>query len=259
MESGLDDPLTLVSSPRTQAYIDTPAKWAVFTDYAVHTALAYAPEIAQSKAVIASNRRNVTSARRAYYVPELSLVSSSSRALARSGAGSNTVPGAPDENSWSVSLQATLPLFAGHRRNAELAQAQHDLRASESDRDAAVDAVEARARVALHATASSYPSIKLSREAADAANENLKMVTEAYARGAVTVTDLIDAQDTALSADLAAADAKYGFLIDFVNVLRAMSEFDLLLDSGSRDAWYARVDQLVSRSPDLRPASVVED
>jgi outer membrane protein len=68
------------------------------------------------------------------------------------------------------------------------------------------------------------------------------MVTDAYARGIVSVTDLIDAQDAALSAGLAAADAKYTFLIDFVAVLRSMSEFEILLDPGSREAWYGRVD-----------------
>ena len=51
VESGLDDPLTLVSSPRTQAFLDTPAKWAVFMEYAVHTALENAPEIAQASSV----------------------------------------------------------------------------------------------------------------------------------------------------------------------------------------------------------------
>ncbi len=68
------------------------------------------------------------------------------------------------------------------------------------------------------------------------------MVTDAYARGVVSVTELIDAQDTALSAGLAAADAKYTFLIDFVSVLRSMSEFEILLDPASREAWYRRVD-----------------
>jgi outer membrane protein TolC len=66
-------------------------------------------------------------------------------------------------------------------------------------------------------------------------------VTDAYGRGAVSITDLIDAQDTALSAGLAAADAKYGFLSDFVAVLRAMSEFELLLDPASRERWIQEV------------------
>jgi outer membrane protein len=243
VETGLDDPLELAASPRMQAYIGTPARWERFMAYVVDAALAQAPEIAQTEAVIASNRRSVTAAKRSYFVPELALVSTGTHAASRRGAGSTALPGTPDDDSWSVQLQATLPLFAGKRRSAELAQARHDLAAAESERAAVADAIEARARVVLHRTAGSYPSIALSREAADAAGENLAMVADAYARGAVSVAELIDAQDASLEAGLAAADAKYGFLGDFIGVLRAMSEFDILLDPDSREAWYRRVDE----------------
>ena len=242
VESGLDDPLALVSSPRTQAFLDAPAKWAVFMDYAVSTALKNSPEIAQTTALVSSRQRAVTAAKRSYFLPEIALVSNGSKALEKSGAGSAPVLGGPNDESWSISVQATLPLFTGRRRAAELSQARHNLREIEAERAAATDGVEARTRVALHRTASSYPSIDLSKQAAAAADENLRMVTDAYARGVVSVTELIDAQDAALSAGLAAADAKYTFLIDFVAVLRSMSEFEILLDPGSREDWYRRVD-----------------
>jgi outer membrane protein TolC len=100
--------------------------------------------------------------------------------------------------------------------------------------------------VALQRAAGSFPSIALSRQAEAAANENLASVTDAYARGAVTVTDLIDAQTAALEAGLGAADAKFGFLLDFVSVLRAMSEFEILLDPSTRDAWIREVEQWVA-------------
>lgn len=241
-ETDLDDPLALVQSPRMRAFLDTPAKWAVFMDYAVSAALEHAPEIAQADAVTESRRRAVTAARRSFYVPDLALVSNGSNVMQKSGAGSISTSGAPNDESWSVSLQATLPIFTGGLRRAQLSQARHELRASEADTSNATDAVEARTRAALHRTASSYPAIALSAQAAAAANENLAMVTDAYARGAVSITDLIDAQDTALSAGLAAADAKYSFLIDFVNVLRAMSEFEILLDPPAREAWLKRVE-----------------
>jgi outer membrane protein TolC len=249
VESGLDDPLALVSSPRAQAFLDTPAKWAQFIEYTVHTALANAPEIAQAESVLAARRRQFDSAGRAYFLPDLALVSSGSKYTSRSGAGSVPVPGAPDDESWNVSVQATLPLFTSGLRRAERSQARHELRASEADRAAAIDGIEARARVNLHRTASSWQAIELSRTAAAAADENLTNVTEAYARGAVSVTELIDAQDTALSAGLAATDAKYGFLIDFVNVLRSMGEFDLLLDPASREAWYGKVEEWFRSHP----------
>lgn len=243
VESGLDDPLALVSSPRTQAFLDSPAKWAVFMEYAVSTALATAPEIAQTEALVSGRQRALTAAKRSYYLPDIALVSNGSNVLQKGGNGSAAVAGGPNEERWSVSLQATLPLSTGGRRGAEVSQARHNLREIEAERTAATDGVEARTRVALHRTAGSYPSIDLSRQAAAAADENLRMVTDAYARGVVSVTELIDAQDAALSSGLAAADAKYTFLIDFVAVLRSMSEFEILLDPASREAWYGRVDE----------------
>ena len=249
VESGLDDPLSLVSSPRTQAFLDTPAKWSVFMEYAVDAALANAPEIAQSERVLDARRRQLSSASRAYYLPQLALSAGGTNYTDKSGAGSQNVVGAPDDEAWNVTLQATLPIFTGGLRGAERSQARHELRASEADRAAAIDGIEARTRVNLHRTAGSWPSIDLSREAAAAADENLNNVSEAYARGAVTVTDLIDAQDTALTAGLAATDAKYGFMIDFVNVLRSMGDFEILLDPASREAWYGRVENWFRTHP----------
>jgi len=243
VESGIDDPLAVVSDARTQSYIDTPASWAVFTDYAVNSAIDKSPELDRGEALIAGNERSLQAARRAYYVPDVAFVANSYTILAEHGAGSGVIPGAPDDDSWSVSLQASWPLFTGGKRRFELAKARHELRASEYNQQAAIDLVESRVRIALHRTTASYPAIELSQIAANAAAENLAMVTDAYGRGAVSVTELIDAQDTALEANLAAADARYGFLIDFVDVLRAMSEFDILLDADSREAWFARVDE----------------
>ena len=249
VETGIDDPLTLVSSPRSQAFLDTPAKWAVFMEYAVHTALENAPEIQQASSVLEARQRALASAGRAFYLPDLALVSNGSKFTDKSGAGSLSIPGAPDDESWSVSLQATLPLLTGGQRGAQRSQARHEVRASEADRLSTMDAIEARTRLVLHQTASSWPAIELSREAQAAADENLANVTDAYARGAVSVTDLIDAQETALLNGLSATDAKYGFMTDFVNVLRSMGDFEILLDPASREAWYSRVETWVRQHP----------
>jgi outer membrane protein TolC len=252
--AGLDGPIDFVASPRTQAFIDTPRKWAAFTAYAVETALERSAEIAQAEAAIASRRRAAAAAKRAYWLPEFALVAKSGRALDERGAGATAVPGAPDDESWSVTLQASLPLFTGGRRRAERSQALNELDAAEADGDAARDAVEARIRAALHRSAGSYPAIALSRTAATAAEENLAMVTEAYARGAVSVTELIDAQDAALEAGLGMVDAKHGFLSDFVAVLRALDEFDLLLQPEAREQWLERVERWINERVGEMPA-----
>jgi outer membrane protein len=242
----VEEPLAFVASPRVRAFLDTPAKWEVFMAYVVARAVEQAPEIAQADAVIAGRQRALTAAKRSAFVPDLALVSSDSSALRRTGAGPTGVPGALDDESWNIALQATLPLFTGRKRAAELSQARHELRASEADRASAGDYVEARARIALQRAAASFPSIELSQEAAAAANENLASVTDAYARGAVSVTELIDAQDAALDAGLGAADAKFSFLIDFVGVLRAMAQFEILTDPLSREQWLQEIERWVA-------------
>ena len=242
VESGLSEPMALVSDPRTQSYIETPARWSVFQDFAVASAMEHAPELAAIDAQIAAQERNVKSARRAYYLPDLALQASGSDMLDKSGVGSQPIPGAPNDESWNVSLQASLPLITGGARGAAHAEARHQLRQFNAQRAAAEDAVTARTRDALHRTASSYPSIELSREAASAARQNLAMVSDAYAKGIVSVTDLTDAQSAALNAQLGEAEAKYNFLIDFVEVLRTMGSYDMLLDPASREAWLGSVD-----------------
>ena len=57
---------------------------------------------------------------------------------------------------------------------------------------------------------------------------------------------------------LAATDAKYGFMTDFVNVLRSMGEFEILLDPASREAWYARVETWFREHPDERQKCAFE-
>jgi outer membrane protein TolC len=242
VETGLDEPMAHVSDARTQAYIDTPASWAVFQEFSMAEALAQSPELKGVDATIVAQQRAARSAQRAFYLPELSLRAIGSEALERSGVGSESGPGFPDDQAWNVSLQASLPLFTAGARRAEYARNRYGLRQLEAQRESVADAVEARTRTALHRTASSYPAIELSQEAAAAARENLTMVRDAYAKGALSVTDLVDAQDASLEAELAAAEAKYTFLIDFTAVLRATGSFDMLLDPASRQSWFERVD-----------------
>jgi outer membrane protein TolC len=242
VETGLDEPMALVSNARAQAFIDTPASWAIFQEFAVADALAHSPELKRIDATILGQERAISSARRAFYLPELALQAGGSNAYERSGAGSQTGPLFPDEEAWYVTLQATLPLFTGGARRAEYSRTRYELRQLEAQRLAVADAVEARARAALHRTAGSFPAIELSQLAAAAARENLIMVRDAYSKGAVSVTDLVDAQNASLSAELAAAEAKYTFLIDFVSVLRATGSFDMLLDPASSEAWFERVE-----------------
>jgi outer membrane protein TolC len=241
-EAGIDEPLKWIASPHTQRYLDTPGKWTVFQDFILNQAHEYSPEVNRVDELIAGQQRAVTSARRAFYIPDLAAVAIASDEFSRGGAGSERTPLTPGNTAWFIGIQATLPIFSGGALEAKLSQSRHQLRQLDSERDATVDAVDARARAVLARITSSYPAIALSREAASAAHENYMKVADAYAHGVVSITDLISAQDASLSAELSQAQATFTFLIDFADTLRASNSFDVLLDPQTREPWYNTVD-----------------
>ena len=58
----------------------------------------------------------------------------------------------------------------------------------------------------------------------------------------MSVTDLIDAQNAALSADLDAARAKYVYLSAVIDVLRESGDFSMLLDREYAERWFDKVE-----------------
>jgi outer membrane protein len=242
VEAGIDEPLNWIASPHTQRYLDSPAKWQVFQEFILTQAHQYSPEIRRVDELMAGQQRVITSARRAFFIPDLVAVAVAADQFGRGGAGTGGAASTPGSTAWFVGIQATLPLFSGGALEASLSQSKHQLRQLDTQRDATADAIDARARSVLARITSSYPAIALSREAAAAAQENYSKVADAYARGVVSITDLLSAQDASLSAGLAQAQATFTFLIDFTDTLRVSNSFDVLLDPQTREPWYDTVD-----------------
>ena len=90
-----------------------------------------------------------------------------------------------------------------HPRNKQDVGKRLALQALKLQRDATRETVEQRIRSAMHAVGASYAAIGLSRDAAQAAAENLELVTDSYSRGVVSILTLLDAQNASLSASAA--------------------------------------------------------
>src|SRR5258708_4087702 len=241
-EAGIDEPLKWIASPHTQRYLDTPAKWTVFREFILAQAREYSPEIKRVDEILAGQQREVTSSRRAFFVPDLTALGIASEQFSRGGAGSQRSLLTPNNTAWFVGIQATIPIFSGGALKARLSENRHQLKQLDAQRDATADAVDARARSVLARIPSSFPAISLSREAASAAHENYTKVAGASAPGGGSLTGLFKAPDGPRPPDLAQAQATLAFLIDFADTLRASNSFDVLLDPQTREPWYNTVD-----------------
>jgi outer membrane protein TolC len=242
VRDGLGETLAVLEDERFSRFIGNPLVWETFIDFSVTEALELAPEIRQVEQTLLAQERDVLAARRAWYVPDIALSVNAGRNLSRSGAGSNLTGLSIDDDSWTIALNASLPLFTSGALRARLDSSRYTLSQVERRAAQVAQLVEARMRVALHQVGGSYPAIELSNDAASAAQANLELVIDAYSKGAVSVTVLVEAQDAALAARLAAAEAEYAFLIDYMEVLRARGSFDLLLEPQRVGTWYASIE-----------------
>ena len=70
----------------------------------------------------------------------------------------------------------------------------------------------------------------------------LELITDEYSRGAVSIVDLLDAQNASLVADQAASNAEYDFLFDLMGLQRAANSFGFFLSEDERELWFERLE-----------------
>ncbi|MEL6190133.1 MAG: TolC family protein, partial [Myxococcota bacterium] len=138
-------------------------------------------------------------------------------------------------------------------RYAEIRERRQTLRQLSLQLGSVELAIDSRVRSALHQSSASRAAVSLSEEAAEAARQNLSLVTDRYRKGTVDVVRLIDAQTESFQAGLNAANALYDFLGDFVEVERAVGAFQFMKNQEQRDDFVRRVQAFAaSKSPRSR-------
>ena len=215
--------------------IARPADYKVFSELIVARGVGQAPEVAQIDAQLLAKERELKSLRRETWLPKFSLGGQYTSNLRQSGAGAGPVAG-EDLEDWNVGVQATVPLFTGGSRRAEISRARLELLQLRALRVSAAEKVEEAIRLQLHAAQADYGRIDLTRAAAESSRKNYELVADAYARGTVTIIELLDAQDASLTADAAAADSLFRFLTTIMALQRAAGGYDFLLDANDREA-----------------------
>jgi outer membrane protein TolC len=240
-----EDVQVITNDPRLQHYLAGQATFRVYRDFMAREAILGSPELRQFDAAIAAQSRGLTATKRAFFVPDLALLANATNIWTKSGAGSTAPPGSgivPNDIGWAVGLQLSYPLFTGLARSAAKSQAELDLEDLQTRRAAAADRVEQRVRAAMHQMGASYANIGLARTSARAARINFDLVTDTYSRGSASITDLIDAQNNSLLADLDAANSSYDFLVDLMEVERAVGAYTFFITRTERDDFLDRLD-----------------
>jgi outer membrane protein TolC len=167
--------------------------------------------------------------------------------LAKGGAGTQqlsfTIPGTTrqiggvtDDTEWTAALTASMPLYRGGARSADIDRTRSELERIDVNYDAALQRLQADILNNLAMFEASLTSIQFARDGAAASRNNLDLVADSYARGIVTIIDLLDAQVASLTAELASANAVYDFMHTYLDLQYSMGRFDLVLGPDERSA-----------------------
>lgn len=82
-----------------------------------------------------------------------------------------------------------------------------------------------------HAT---YNAIELAKVSEVASQKNYELVAASYAQGLQSIVDVLDAQEALIDAREASMNASYSFLINLMNLQRAIGSFDFFLTDTQR-------------------------
>jgi outer membrane protein TolC len=88
----------------------------------------------------------------------------------------------------------------------------------------------------------SFASIRELTISAEAAIKSLNVVQESYSRGALSILDLLDAQNAAVVSQELAENAVFDFTIDMMSVERAVGRFYLQLNEDEAEEYLQRLE-----------------
>lgn len=236
-------------------YMKNKRDFKILRSFLAKEGLANSPEIQRLDAAISSQRRLLRSTKNAFWLPTIALQGELTHRFKQEGAGSDgshsfNLPSnfdidfpEIDETDWNVGLSMSFPLFKGAAKFAEKKQSLEELLQLQLERKAVIEKIEQRIRSSMHTAGASYAIIQQTQNAAEASQKNLDLVFDAYSRGAVSIIELIDAQNAALVADQGSSNAIYDFLIDLMRAERSIGKFDILRSEKSRKDFYNRLNR----------------
>jgi outer membrane protein TolC len=250
-EISLDDQVAAVMGSLYGTLIDSPKILKTFRRFLVAESMNFSPELRRFNAQIKAAERQVKASRRAFWLPDFSFRGDVTELLADGGEGQRgDSPLGIDDTEWSVGVFADLPLFNSGGKKATLARRREELSGLAIERAAEAERITTQVVTSVNLTRASYPAIRLSVAAAEAAGKNLGLVTDSYERGIKSIIDLLDAQNQALVSDQKAANAAHDFLVDLMSVERAVGRFFFLLAEQERRDWLVRFEEYAAAEGD---------
>jgi outer membrane protein TolC len=218
--------------------INTPNLTAKFNAFLIEEGIRNAPELKALSFDIDAAEKQVRLKGRGRFVPNFALVGQYNNNLQTWGEGSdvpNLVP-----TTYNVAVNVSIPIFDQNKKNIDRTRAVIQKDQLETNQNDLENVIAQNISDALLEIVNQAVNIKLSRISEETASESLSLTQTSYTEGAVTITQLIDAQRNHLSAQLDLASAEYSFFSACNNLEREISYYFVLHDTDENESFFQR-------------------
>jgi outer membrane protein TolC len=246
------DELGLVSAPADaiDKYMGDPWSFELLREFMADEGLRNSPEFKQTERRKAAQQRLKEGFARELWLPHFFVDGGIQHDFWRDGKGATTPPNdlglpQPDKFGWDVGLFLAIPLSRGGSGVAAMRESAILVERLAAELDRIAQNVDTEVRTELYSAGAALASVTLTRNAAEAAGNNLELVVDLYQRGKVDIITLIDAQTQSLVANLAAANAAYDYMLALLFVNRAIRHFRNLDDPESKQDFSRRLNEFI--------------
>jgi outer membrane protein TolC len=230
-------------------YMKDPWSFEQLREFMVREGLRNSPEARQIEVRKAAQQRIKEGRTRELWLPDFFVEGGIQHDFWREGEGAEGDPTQgipePDKFGWDVGLFLAIPLSRGGSGVADMRRSARLLERLMAEFDRVEQNIDTGVRTELYNAAAALASVGLTRKAAEAAANNLVLVTDLYRRGKVDIITLVDAQTQSLVADLAAADAVYDYVLALLFVNREAGHFRNLDTDEAKQDFSRRLNEFV--------------
>ena len=246
-----------------QGYLEDPLSYDLVTDYLVNYGLKKSVDLQMLKSLVEAKERSLTSVQLSRFLPTISLFGSVTKTFYKSDIKSpfslsipapppNVSPDVanyigkifsgfsiplPDDVDWNVGITASLNLFNGMRTSTEIEQTDIELEQIKIQQRSLEEKISLGIRNEMENLKAKNFGLVQARIQVEAADKALKIVSDSYSRGAVSILFLLDAQAAALNAQQISANALYDLFISFMQLQRAVGEYYVLMTKEERETF----------------------
>jgi outer membrane protein len=257
-----------------QGYLEDPLSYDLLTDYLVNFGLKKSADMQMLEGIINAKERSLTSTKLSRILPTISLFGSLTKNFYKSDIKSPfnlSIPAPPPSVSsdvatyigqilsgfsiplpndvdWNIGINASLNIFSGMRTTAQIEQTDIELMQLKIQERSLEEKIALGIRSEMENLKAKNFGLAQSRIQVEAADKALKIVSDSYSRGAVSILFLLDAQTAALNAQQISANALYDLFISYIQLQRAVGQYYVLMTKEERDAFMNDMVSYISKT-----------